>query len=140
MKPQPFASSIDSGSEQDLEKVELFIRHQSAVVMRACRMEIAQVPMPEATSRFKRLFFPWAVIEELSKQLETYRKGVALQLLLEKQLNEALTYLNDPTEDAREQFEKGAFKAVYACEQYAYGEKSSHHIRALINELGLQDY
>lgn len=140
MKLQPFTSAIASGTEQELERVELFIRHQSAVVMRACRMEIAQTPIPESAAKWKRIFFPWMVNESLRKQIRVYRKAVALQLLLEKQLNEALTYLNDPTEEAREQFVKGTFKAVYACEKYAYGEKSSHYIREVINDLGLQNY
>jgi hypothetical protein len=82
--------------------------------------------------------FPWAENRDLKLQLQTYRQGEALQLLLERQLIEALTYLNDPSEKTRELFVDGAFKALYACEEYSFGDKAGHHIQEIINRLGLQ--
>jgi hypothetical protein len=53
---------------------------------------------------------------------------------------EALTYLNNPSEKTRELFVDGAFKALYACEEYSFGDKASYHIQEIINRLGLQIY
>jgi hypothetical protein len=125
-------------SEQELERVELFIREQSGVVMRACRMEVAQTPSHNARPGWVNRVFPWAENKDLHLQLQAHQRGLALQLLLEKQLMEALTYLNDPSEKNRELFVKGAFKALYACEQYAFGNKASHHIQEIINRIGLR--
>lgn len=127
-------------SEHELELVELFIREQSGVVMRASRMEVAQTPSPGARPQWMNLVFPWAENRDLKLQLETHRRGVALQLLLERQLVEALTYLNDPGENTRELFVNGAFKALYACEEYLFGDRASHQIQEIINRLGLQIY
>jgi hypothetical protein len=127
-------------SEHELELVELFIREQSGVVMRACRMEVAQTPSTEVRPQWMNLVFPWAENRHLKLRLQAYRRGEALQLLLEKQLIEALTYLNDPSENTRELFVNGTFKALYACEEYSFGDKASHHIQEIINRLGLQIY
>jgi hypothetical protein len=127
-------------SEHEFELVELFIREQSGVVMRACRMEVAQTPSSRSRPQWMNLVFPWAENRDLELQLQTYRRGVALQLLLERQLIEALTYLNDPSENSRELFVNGAFKALYACEEYSFGDKAGHHIQEIINRLGLQIY
>lgn len=127
-------------SEQELDLIELFIREQSSVVMRACRMEVAQTERSSSRPAWVNLVFPWAENRSLRLQLLIHRRGVALQLLLEKQLREALTYLHDPKEQTRDLFVSGAFKALYACEEYSFGDKASHHIQAIINRLGLQDY
>jgi hypothetical protein len=127
-------------SEQELDLVELFIREQSAVVMRACRMELAQTPSPATRPAWLNLFFPWANNRDLRLQIQIYARAMDLQLLLEKQLIEALTYLNNPNESTRELFEAGAFKALYACETYTIGDKASHHIQEIINRLGLRIY
>jgi hypothetical protein len=103
-------------------------------------MEIAHTPLPGLQGKWAKLFFPWKTITLLHVHLEAYRRSVSLQLLLEKQLMEALTYLNDPSEATREVFVKGAFKALYACEEYAFGDKASRHIQEIINQLGLQNY
>ena len=125
-------------SEHELELIEHFIREQSGVVMRACRMEVAQTPSYNARPEWMSRVFPWAENKDLRLQLQAHQRGLALQLLLEKQLMEALTYLNDPSEKSRELFVKGAFKALYACEQYAFGNKASHHIQEIINRIGLR--
>jgi hypothetical protein len=127
-------------SDHELSLIELFIREQSGVVMRACRMEVAQTTCQISRAKWVNLMFPWVEIRDLHLQLQTYRRGIALQLLLEKQLIEALTYLHGPSENTREFFVKGAFKTLYACEEYAYGEKASHHIQMIISRLGLQIY
>jgi hypothetical protein len=124
-------------SAHELELVEHFIREQTGVVMRACRMEVAQTPSQVSSLGWMKMVFPWVENRVLNLQLQTYRQGVALQLLLEKQLIEALAYLNDPGENTRELFVNGSFKALYACEKYAFGDKASHHIRGIINRLGL---
>jgi hypothetical protein len=138
MKSTPLKMPAVPYSEHELELIELFIREQSGVVMRACRMEVAQAPSPGPRPQWMNLVLPWAENRDLQQQLQTYRRGVALQLLLEKQLIEALTYLNDPSENSRELFVNGAFKALYACEEYSFGEKAGHHIQGIINRLGLR--
>lgn len=125
-------------SELELELIEHFIREQSGVVMRACRMEVAQTPSPASRPQWLNLLLPWLENGALQLQLQTYRRGVALQLLLEKQLIEALTYLNDPSDNSRELFVNGAFKALYACEGYSFGNKAGHHIQEIINRLSLK--
>jgi hypothetical protein len=106
--------------------------------MRASRMEVAKTPIPLPKLKWMNFVFPWAENRDLKLQLQTYRQGEALQLLLERQLIEALTYLNDPSEKTRELFVDGAFKALYACEEYSFGDKAGHHIQEIINRLGLQ--
>jgi hypothetical protein len=140
MKPTPLKMPTVPFSEHELELIELFIREQSGVVMRACRMEVAQTPSPGSRPEWKKLVLPWVENRDLQLQLQTYRRGEALQLLLERQLIEALTYLNDPSEKTRELFVDGAFKALYACEEFSFGDKASHHIQEIINRLGLQIY
>jgi hypothetical protein len=140
MKSTPLKMPKVPFSEHELELVELFIREQSGVVMRASRMEVAQTPSPGPRPEWVNWTFPWAENRDLKLQLQTYRRGVALQLILERQLIEALTYLNDPSENTRELFVNGAFKALYACEEYSFGDKAGHHIQEIINQLGLQIY
>ena len=140
MKSTPLKMPTIPFSEHELELVELFIREQSGVVMRACRMEVAQTPSPGPSPKWMTLVFPWAENRNLHMQLQTYRRGVAFQLLLERQLIEALTYLNDPSEKTRELFVDGSFKALYASEEYSFGDKAGHHIQEIINRLGLQTY
>lgn len=131
--PEPF-------SAEELDFMEHFIREQSPVVMRASRMEVAQVAAPERVAKWVGLLLPWLDNRNLDAQLEAHRQGNALQYLLEKQLMEALTYLNDPSETTRDSFSRGAFKALYACEKFRFGDKASHHIAHIIETLGLQDY
>jgi hypothetical protein len=138
MKSTPLKMPTVPFSEHELELIELFIREQSGVVMRACRMEVTQTPIHTLRPAWVNIVFPWVANRNLHLQLQTYRRGVALQLLLEKQLIEALTYLNDPSESTRELFVNGAFKALYACEEYSFGNKASHHIQEIIHRLGLQ--
>jgi hypothetical protein len=140
MKSTPLKMPTIPFSEHELELVELFIREQSGVVMRASRMEVAQTPSPGPRPEWVNLVFPWAENRDLKLQMQAYRRGVALQLLLERQLIEALTYLNDPSENTRELFVNGTFKALYACEEYSFGDKAGHHIQEIINHLGLQIY
>ena len=132
MKSTPLKMPTIPFSEHELELVELFIREQSGVVMRACRMEVAQTPSPGPSPKWMTLVFPWAENRNLHMQLQTYRRGVAFQLLLERQLIEALTYLNDPSEKTRELFVDGAFKALYACEAYSFGDRAIYHIEEII--------
>jgi hypothetical protein len=140
MKSNPLILPPTPFSAQELELIELFIREQSGVVMRACRMEVAQAPNNRAMAEWMNLLFPWVENRELHLQLDTYKRGIALQLLLEKQLLEALTYLHNPNEDTRDVFVKGAFKALYSSEEYAFGDKAAQHIQEIINRLGLQLY
>jgi hypothetical protein len=140
MKSSPLILPPTPCSAQELELIELFIREQSSVVIRACRMEVAQTPESRGMSEWTSLVFPWIENRELHLQLETYKRGIALQLLLEKQLIEALTYLHNPNEDTRDLFVKGAFKALYSCEEYAFGDKATIHIQEIISRLGLQLY
>jgi hypothetical protein len=101
-------------------------------------MEVAQTPSPGPRPKWMTLVFPWAENRDLHLQVQTYRRGVAFQLLLERQLIEALTYLNDPSESTRELFVNGAFKALYAFEEYSFGDKAGHQIQEIINRLDLQ--
>ena len=137
MKPTPLKMPTVPFSEHELELIELFIREQSGVVMRACRMEVAQAPSPVPRPQWINMIFSWAENRDMTMQLQSYRQGVALQLLLEKQLMESLTYLNNPSENTRELFVNGAFKALYACEEFSFGNKAGHHIQEIINRLGL---
>jgi hypothetical protein len=127
-------------SAKELEMVEHFIREQAAVVMRAARMEVKQTLTAEPPQVFTSLLLPWLENQYLRGQLETYRQGSALQLILEQQLLLALTYLNDPDENTRDYFVNGSFKAIYACEKFHYGEIASKNIVDIVNRLGLQDY
>lgn len=131
--PDPF-------SADELELVEHFIREQSTVVMRASRMEVSQVAAPGPSATWIGVILPWLESRNLRAHLEAHRQGNALQYLLEKQLMEALTYLNDPSESTRDSFVRGAFKALYACEKFRFGDKAAHHIAHIIETLGLQDY
>jgi hypothetical protein len=126
-------------SAPELAIVEHFIREQSSVVMRASRMEAMALEL-SAWSVWQRWLRPWAFARHLQLHIALYQKGQALQLILEKQLMEALSYLNDPSEAAREVFVNGAFKALYACEEYRFGEIGGQHIQGIINKLALQQY
>lgn len=140
MKSNPLILPPSPCSTQELELVELFIREQSGVVIRACRMEVALASNSIATGEWMSLMFPWVENQKLHFQLKTYQRGIALQLLLEKQLIEAQTYLHSPNEDTRDIFARGAFKTLYSCEEYAFGDKATFHIQEIINRLGLQLY
>jgi AraC-like DNA-binding protein len=83
---------------------------------------------------------PWLANRNLRTQLEAHRQGNALQYLLEKQLMEALSYLHTPSESTRDSFARGAFKTLYACEKFRFGDKAAYHIAHIIESLGLQDY
>jgi len=131
-------SPLNPCSDEELELVEIFIRDQAAVVMRADRMEMKLAPVVEPP--LAALISPRRENQFLRAQLEAYRKGNALQLVLEQQLLLALTYLNDPAENTRDYFIKGSFKAIYACEQYRYGEVASKNIVDMVHRLGLQDH
>jgi hypothetical protein len=127
-------------SDEELELVEIFIRDQAAVVMRADRMEMTRTPHFQATKSWLSWFSPWLENQRLRAEVEAYRQGNALQLILEQQLLLALTYLNDPEENTREDFVSGSFKAIYACERYRYGEVASRNIVNVVHRLGLQDF
>ncbi len=140
MSSPTLAFPPDPFSTEELDLVEHFIREQSPIVMRASRMEVVQVAAPEPVATWIGVIIPWLERRNLRAQLEAHRQGNALQYLLEKQLMEALTYLNDPSENTRDSFIRGAFKALYACEKFHFGDKARHHIAQIIETLGLQDY
>jgi hypothetical protein len=140
MTPPNLAFPPEPFSTEELDFVEHFIREQSPVVMRASRMEVVQVAAPEPVATWVEALLPWLESRNLRTQLEAHRQGNALQYLLEKQLMEALTYLNAPSESTRDSFVRGAFKALYACEKFRFGNKAAHHIAHTIETLGLQDY
>ena len=140
MTSLPLAFPPEPFSTEELDLVEHFIREQSPVVMRASRMEVVQVAAPEPSAAWIGVILPWLAIRNVRAQLAAHRQGNALQYLLEKQLMEALTYLNAPSENTRDTFVKGAFKALYACEKFLFGDKAAHHIAHVIETLGLQDY
>lgn len=140
MKPHAPMSSCEPYSEEELNQVAVFLRDQSAVVMRAARMEVASYPQAEVAGSAVGRWFPWAENTALRARLEAFEKGQALQLLLERQVLEAWTYQQDPTEANRDQFVLGAFKALYASEGFRYGAIAVQHIQQLIDDLGLNHY
>lgn len=140
MKSNPLIRPAEPFSVQELALVDRFIHEQFSVVIRACRMEVAQMPDSSALQGLLIHVNPWAENRHLHLQLQAYQRGIALQLLLEKQLIEAQSYLHDPNEKSRDIFVRGAFKALYACEAYAFGDKAGQHIQEIINRLGLQIY
>lgn len=131
--PEPF-------SPRELDIVERFIREQAAVVMRAARMEVAQHPHAPDLATWRHWLTPWTVIRHLQSTLALHQRGANLQLLLERHLIEALTYLHDPCEKNRDILVNGCFATLYACEEYRFGEKAAQHIAALIEKLGLVNY
>lgn len=140
MKSNPQIKPAEPFSALEFDLIAQFLGEQSNVAIRACRMEVSQQAQPQPLGEWERLVFPWVENRDLHIQLEACRGGMALQLLLEKQLIEAAAYLHDPNEESRELFVKGAFKALYACEEYSFGDKASQHIQEIINRLGLQSY
>lgn len=133
-------SPLEPYSDEELELVEIFIRDQAAVVMRADRMEMKMTPNMEPPLAVTALIAPRRENKFLRAQLDAYRRGNELQFILEQQLLLALTYLNDPAENTREDFVNGSFKAIYACEQFRYGEVASKNIVDMVHRLGLQDH
>jgi hypothetical protein len=127
-------------SPEELKLVELFIREQSAVVIRAARMEVAQSAQAEPPTGLTTQLLPWLEVRYLKEQLESYRRANNLQLILEQQLSLAQRYLSTPDETTRGHFVDGSFKAIYACEQFYYGEIASKNIVDMVHRLGLQDY
>jgi hypothetical protein len=140
MKPVSPNMLCEPFSQEELSHVSAFIDAQSPVVMRAARMEVAQYPQQQIQSSVLGQMFPWADNASLRAQLEWHAKGLSLQLLLERQVLEAWTYLQEPTEVNRDQFVRGAFKALYASEGYGYGEIGVQLINQLIETLNLADY
>jgi len=133
-------SPLEPYSDEELELVEIFIRDQAAVVMRADRMEMKMAPNLDPPLGVTALIAPRRENQYLRAQLAAYRQGNALQFIVEQQLLLALTYLNDPDENTREDFVNGSFKAIYACEQFRYGEVASKNIVDMVHRLGLQDH
>lgn len=131
--PEPY-------SIQELEIVERFIREQASVVMRAARMEVALHPAPPPVAAWRCWLMPWAAIQSLQATVQQHEFGSKLQLLLERHLIEALTYLNDPSETHRDILVAASFSTLYRCEEYRFGEKAAQHIAGLIDKLGLQNY
>jgi len=131
-------SPLEACSDDELELVEIFIRDQAAVVMRADRMEMKLSPAVEAP--LTALISPRRENQFLRAQLEAYRQGNALQLILEQQLLLALNYLNEPNERTRDDFVNGSFKAIYACEKFRYGDVASKNIVDMVYRMGLQDH
>lgn len=131
-------SPLEPYSDEELELVEIFIRDQAAVVMRADRMEMKLAPIVEPP--IAALISPRRENQYLRAQLEAHRRGNELQFILEQQLLLALTYLNDPDENTRDDFVKGSFKAIYACEGFRYGEVASKNILDMVYRMGLQDH
>lgn len=133
-------SPLEPYSDEELELVDIFIRDQAAVVMRADRMEMKRTPSLEPPLGLASLISPRRENQYLRAQLAAYRQGNELQFILEQQLLLALTYLNDPVENTRDDFVKGSFKAIYACEQFRYGDVASKNIVDMVHRLGLQDH
>ncbi len=116
-----------------------FVRIQSSVVMRAARMEIASYKEMETDPDWLPIISPWSSNAHLQAKLDIFKKGLALQALLEHQIVEASTYLNEPTEVYRDQFVTGLFKAIYASEAYRYGDKAILHLTEVADALALSN-
>ncbi len=132
-------SPLQAYSDEELELVEIFIRDQAAVVMRADRMEMKLSPQMQAPLAVTSLLSPRKENQYLRAQLVAYRQGNELQFILEQQLLLALTYLNDPAENTRDDFVNGSFKAIYASEKFRYGEVATKNIVDVVHRLGLMD-
>lgn len=127
-------------SSEELKLVELFIRDQSAVVIRAARTEVAKTTPTESSTGVTTMLLPWLENRHLRGQLENYRRANTFHLILEQQLSLAQSYLSQPDETTRNHFVNGSFKTIYACEQFHYGEIASKNIVDMVHKLGLQDY